>query len=70
MVHIDAYRLRDARELRSIGVEEYLGRDDTVVVIEWGEKVKAIASGKKVVEVRLVSGSTLNDRIIFYADTR
>lgn len=37
-VHVDAYR-GDAATMREIGLEEYLGRPDTVTVIEWGGKV-------------------------------
>lgn len=41
-VHVDAYRIRDARELEAIGLLEWVGRPDTIVVIEWGERVAAI----------------------------
>jgi tRNA threonylcarbamoyladenosine biosynthesis protein TsaE len=40
-VHVDAYR-GDAGTMREIGLEEYMGRPDTVTVIEWGDKVKDI----------------------------
>jgi tRNA threonylcarbamoyladenosine biosynthesis protein TsaE len=39
LVHVDAYRVRDARELEAIGLSEWIGRPDTVVAIEWGERV-------------------------------
>lgn len=42
LVHIDAYRLRSARELAGIGVEEYLGRADTVTIIEWADRVQSL----------------------------
>lgn len=42
LVHIDCYRLHDANELENIGATEYFGQADTVVVIEWAEKVKKI----------------------------
>jgi len=41
-IHVDAYRLNNGDELKSIGLEEYLGRKDSVVVIEWADKVKEI----------------------------
>lgn len=42
LVHVDAYRLRSAPELAGIGIEEYLGRQDTVTVIEWADRVRPL----------------------------
>jgi len=42
LIHIDAYRLRSPKELIALGVEEYLNDKNTVTVIEWADKVKAI----------------------------
>lgn len=42
LCHIDAYRLENEKDLINIGVEDYLGKEDTVTVIEWAEKVEAI----------------------------
>lgn len=36
--HIDLYRIKDAGELDSIGIEEYIGRDG-ISVIEWAERL-------------------------------
>ena len=41
-VHIDAYRLNSGADLAAIGAVDYLGRPDTVVAIEWADKVKNI----------------------------
>ena len=38
-VHADAYR-GGVPELRAIGLEEYFGRPDAVVLIEWADRVK------------------------------
>jgi tRNA threonylcarbamoyladenosine biosynthesis protein TsaE len=35
--HIDLYRIEDARELRTLGLDELLDRD-AVVLVEWGER--------------------------------
>jgi tRNA threonylcarbamoyladenosine biosynthesis protein TsaE len=35
--HIDLYRIDDARELRTLGLDELLDRD-AVVLVEWGER--------------------------------
>jgi len=40
--HLDAYRLGSAKDLISLGVEEYFFRPDTVVAIEWAERVRGI----------------------------
>jgi len=41
-VHIDAYRLNSAEELRTLGVEEFVDNPKTITVIEWADKVKKI----------------------------
>lgn len=46
LVHVDAYRAADARTLRAIGLEDYIGDAETVVVIEWAERVKEILPAK------------------------
>lgn len=35
--HIDLYRIDTEKELATLGLEDYM-RDDSVVLIEWGEK--------------------------------
>ncbi len=39
LIHADCYRLKKGQEILVAGLDEYLGRDDTVVVVEWGEKL-------------------------------
>ncbi len=46
-VHIDTYRLKDEKELWEIGVEDYLGKPDTICVIEWPEKITGLLKDKK-----------------------
>jgi tRNA threonylcarbamoyladenosine biosynthesis protein TsaE len=36
LVHVDAFRLADARALERLGLDEYVGRA-RLVVVEWGE---------------------------------
>jgi len=40
LVHVDAYRLEEPQELFYLGIEEYLNKPDTIVVIEWADKIK------------------------------
>jgi tRNA threonylcarbamoyladenosine biosynthesis protein TsaE len=42
LVHVDAYRLGSAQDLENIGLKDYLGKKDTITVIEWAGKVKEI----------------------------
>lgn len=50
-VHADAYR-GGVAELRGIGIEEYFGRPDAVVLIEWADRVKGLLP-KRRITVRL-----------------
>lgn len=40
--HIDAYRVYSSEEIKNAGIEEYLGREDTLTVIEWPERISDI----------------------------
>ncbi len=39
LIHIDAYRLERQEELVEIGALDYLGKEDTISLIEWPEKI-------------------------------
>lgn len=47
-VHIDAYRLKSARDLIAIGAKDYLGRPDTVSAIEWADRVREVLPNKTI----------------------
>jgi len=42
LCHIDAYRLQSSWDLEALGVQEFLNSSDTVIAIEWADKVKKI----------------------------
>lgn len=46
--HIDAYRLSSAKDLISLGTEEYFQDKATVTAIEWAEKIEKILPPKTV----------------------
>lgn len=46
LCHIDAYRLRSARDLEAIGALDYFEKKDAVCFIEWPENVKKILPRK------------------------
>lgn len=41
-VHIDAYRCESIDDIKSVGIEDFIGRDDVVIVVEWAEKITEI----------------------------
>lgn len=53
LVHIDTYRMEDAQELLSIGVQDYLGSPDTITIIEWPEKIESLLTGKNIKKIHL-----------------
>jgi tRNA threonylcarbamoyladenosine biosynthesis protein TsaE len=40
LYHIDLYRLEDEKDLKSIGISEFLNEPNTISVIEWPEKIE------------------------------
>lgn len=53
--HIDAYRLESAAEFEALGVEEY-SRPDSVVLIEWADRVWQALAPLDPVTIRLAHG--------------
>jgi tRNA threonylcarbamoyladenosine biosynthesis protein TsaE len=49
LVHIDAYRLNSGKDLEAIGALDYFGQPDTIVVIEWADRVKEILPKKSII---------------------
>ncbi len=41
-VHIDCYRVGQPDAIEAIGAAEYFNRSDSIVLIEWAEKIKKI----------------------------
>lgn len=42
LVHIDAYRIEDLKELSVLGFEKLLTEPDTLVLIEWANRIEAL----------------------------
>lgn len=61
LVHVDGYRLRDEREFDGIGLAEYLGRPDTVTVIEWPKPTQHASTAWR---VSLTAGTKPDERRI------
>lgn len=52
LIHIDAYRLEKPEELQVLGWDTYCKDPDTLMVIEWPEKIKKLLP-KDVIKVKL-----------------
>ena len=58
LIHIDCYRIKSLQEILDIGAEQYFGRPDTVVVIEWADKLKKILPKNTIlIEVEVKKGN-------------
>jgi tRNA threonylcarbamoyladenosine biosynthesis protein TsaE len=74
LVHIDAYRLKTAADLEAIGASEYFGRADTVVIIEWADRIKEIWP-KKMVRISILTDGkrrkiTVLTKLNFFANIK
>ena len=45
LVHADLYRLRDSDEAAAAGLEDYLNRSDTVLIVEWADRAAELFPG-------------------------
>lgn len=64
LVHCDAYRVKNARELMEAGLTDWLGRPDTLTVIEWGEKILPPLRERQYILIKFENGKGLNERVI------
>lgn len=74
LIHIDTYRLKDekspyggspaGRELLEIGVEDYLGKPNTICIIEWPEKISGLLKNLHTTKIALEHGSKPEERKI------
>lgn len=63
LCHFDAYRLNGSEDFTAAGLDEYIGRGDTISVIEWGSVVEDILPDDAI-------GITLESRNSQKPDTR
>jgi tRNA threonylcarbamoyladenosine biosynthesis protein TsaE len=62
--HIDAYRLNSASDLLNIGAQDFFDDQETLTVIEWGDKVRDILPRRsKIVVIEALSEN--NRKICF-----
>lgn len=65
LYHLDAYRLLGSRELLALGFEELI-RPDSVVIVEWADKVQA-ALPDDALYVRITPGPATDRTLTFHA---
>ena len=63
LCHVDAYRLKDGRELIDIGLTDWLLKSKVITVIEWADRVKEILPEKSI-KIRLNYGKKENERTV------
>jgi tRNA threonylcarbamoyladenosine biosynthesis protein TsaE len=63
IVHVDAYRLRTPNDLFNLGLEEWIGRPDSVVLVEWPHMVVE-AEIKSDRTIKISAGAGLEERKI------
>lgn len=54
VVHLDFYRLEDSREQDELGLEEYIGMPNTIVLAEWPPEDLRLSAATSVTRVQLV----------------
>jgi len=67
--HLDLYRVESARELASLGIDELLAQEATVIV-EWGEKLLRDTAPVPRFEIRLEHRGEHDRRIVVEEVTR
>lgn len=48
LVHIDAYRIKDLKEMIDLGWEEMIKNPENIILIEWAENIKNIFPKKNI----------------------
>ncbi len=54
LIHVDAYRIKDARELFALDLDEELLTSKSVMIVEWPERIQEwINKQKKIIRVEI-----------------
>jgi len=63
LCHVDAYRIKNERELLAIGLGEKLGDPQTVTAIEWADLIPELIP-KDAIKIKFEHGSGRAERIV------
>jgi len=56
--HFDFYRLKNSSELFDLGWQDYLNDDESVIFIEWGNRLPSVLPSKRVeINVEMMDGT-------------
>ena len=69
LCHVDAYRIKNERELLAIGLGEKLGDPQTVTAIEWADLVPELIP-KNAIKIKFEHGRNEKERIITLTNNR
>lgn len=65
--HIDLYRLEKQSEIQNVGLTEQFGKSDTIIAIEWAQKLGELIPDKRIdVSFQIVSEHTREIRVKKY----
>ncbi|OGG98625.1 tRNA (adenosine(37)-N6)-threonylcarbamoyltransferase complex ATPase subunit type 1 TsaE [Candidatus Kuenenbacteria bacterium RIFCSPHIGHO2_12_FULL_42_14] len=65
LVHIDCYRLADSSELLDLGFKEFLQNKNSLIVVEWADKIKSILP-KDTIWIKFNHGKKPEERVIVF----
>lgn len=72
LVHIDAYKIKSKNELESIGLEEYINSKDSIIMIEWADRIRKYLPSNIIwikTEVKKQYSINHNQKMKLYIDT-
>ncbi len=65
--HIDLYRVAGVEEAWDLGIDEFLGNEQTVCVIEWAERVPPLIPHEHLrITLDFADHASLNRRILYF----
>jgi tRNA threonylcarbamoyladenosine biosynthesis protein TsaE len=50
-IHIDCYRLKDAKELEALGWSDLAANPKNIILIEWADRVKTILPATRIITI-------------------
>jgi len=56
--HFDFYRLKNSSELFEIGWQDYLNNDESIIFIEWGNRLPSVLPSERIeINIELLDGT-------------
>jgi len=63
IIHVDCYRLDEKEDLYEIGLEDYLEYEDSLVVIEWADKIVNLPDDTIKINMKIIGENKRNIKI-------